>query len=89
MKGLLGFFCDFEFSRSQLINIHEKIGTREKCPDNRGWTVSCCFPFADLSVTVNSCPSDIDVIAAGQNDSEYLHLAKKGGGHKGKNMSTQ
>ena len=29
-------FCDFEFSRSQLINIHEKIGTREKSPDNRG-----------------------------------------------------
>ena len=28
-------FCDFEFSRSQLINIHEKIGTREKSPDNR------------------------------------------------------
>ena len=25
-----------EFSRSQLINIHEKIGTREKSPDNRG-----------------------------------------------------
>ena len=28
-------FCDFEFSLSQLINIHEKIGTREKSPDNR------------------------------------------------------
>jgi len=28
-------FCDFEFSRSQLINIHEKIGTIEKSPDNR------------------------------------------------------
>ena len=26
---------DFEFSRSQLINIHEKIGTIEKSPDNR------------------------------------------------------
>ncbi|XP_015769405.1 PREDICTED: uncharacterized protein LOC107347927 [Acropora digitifera] len=36
----------------------------------------------DLSVTINSCQSDIDVIAAGQNNSEYLHLAKKGGGHK-------
>ena len=34
LKGLLGF-CDFEFSLSQLINIHEKIGTREKSPDNR------------------------------------------------------
>ena len=34
LKGLLGF-CDFEFSRSQLINIHEQIGTREKSPDNR------------------------------------------------------
>ena len=42
--GLLGapYFCKdywaffgFEFSRSQLINIHEKIGTREKSPDNR------------------------------------------------------
>ena len=32
-------FCDFEFSRSQLINIHEKIGTIEKSPDNRGSTV--------------------------------------------------
>ena len=29
-------FFGFEFSRSQLINIHEKIGTREKSPDNRG-----------------------------------------------------
>ena len=28
-----------EFSRSQLINIHEKIGTREKSPDNQGSTV--------------------------------------------------
>jgi len=27
-------FCDFEFSRSPLINIHEKIGTRGKSPDN-------------------------------------------------------
>lgn len=51
--------------------------------------LSCSFPFADLSVTINSCQSDIDVIAAGQNNSEYLHLAKKGGGHKGENLSTQ
>ncbi|XP_029197693.2 uncharacterized protein LOC114962816 isoform X9 [Acropora millepora] len=36
----------------------------------------------DLSATINSCQSDRDVIAAGQNNSEYLHLAKKGGGHK-------
>ena len=29
-------FCNLEFSRSQLINIREKIGTREKSPGNRG-----------------------------------------------------
>ena len=28
-------FCEFEFSRSQLINILEEIGTREKSPDNQ------------------------------------------------------
>ena len=29
-------FCDFEFSRSQLIHFHEKKnGTREKSPDNQ------------------------------------------------------
>ena len=33
-KGYWAFF-GFEFSRSQLIDIHEKIGTREKSPDNR------------------------------------------------------
>ena len=33
-------FFGFEVSRSQLINIHEKIATREKSPDNRGSTVT-------------------------------------------------
>ncbi|XP_068688838.1 uncharacterized protein [Montipora foliosa] len=36
----------------------------------------------DLSVSINSCQIGDDVIGAGQNGSEYLNLAKKGGGHK-------
>jgi len=35
-ERIIGLFVT-EFSRSQLINIHEKIGTREKSPDN--WIV--------------------------------------------------
>ena len=50
-------FDDFEFSRSQLINIHEKIGTRERSPDNwgldnRGLTVTLCDCMRCLQ---NSC----------------------------------
>ena len=45
--------------------------------------------MADLSVSINSCQIGDDVIGAGQNGSEYLNLAKKGGGHKGDYMKVQ
>ena len=34
-ERIIGLFATFEFSRSQLISIHGKIGTREESPDNR------------------------------------------------------
>jgi len=35
-------------------------------------------------VSINSSQNAEEIIAAGQNGNEYLQLAKKGGGHKGK-----
>ena len=50
--------------------------------------VKLCFCWlaclVDLSVSINSSQNAEEIIAAGQNGNEYLQLAKKGGGHKGK-----
>lgn len=46
--------------------------------------VYLCFVYAeDLSVSVNDQRKSISEVAAGGNNSDYLDLAKKGGGHKG------
>lgn len=39
--------------------------------------------ISDLSSSLNNS-QECDVLAAGENCGEYLQLAKKGGGHKGK-----
>ena len=39
--------------------------------------------ISDLSSSLNNS-QEYDVLAAGENCGEYLQLAKKGGGHKGK-----
>ena len=45
------------------------------------------FLRAEMSTILDTSSQDIDsVVAAGGNDREYLELAKKGGGHKGKAM---
>ena len=42
----------------------------------------CCL--VDLSACINSSQNAEEIITAGQSGNEYLQLAKKGGGHKGK-----
>lgn len=41
------------------------------------------FCLVDLAVTLEAHNGTESITAAGGNNSEYLDLAKKGGGHKG------
>ena len=48
---------------------------------NKYWRI--CFFFTELAVTLEAQHGTESATAAGGNNSDYLDLAKKGGGHTG------
>lgn len=46
-----------------------------------GW---CCVCWTELAVSIEAQQGTKTLLAAGGNNTEYLDLAKKGGGHNGR-----
>ena len=70
-------------------------GTKNFCPGTGNIKMKPClylfvvsikvfFPFKDVAVPVEEKRMCDSQVAAGRNNSDYLEVAKKGGGHKGK-----